>query len=72
MPRPAGAGPYAGEERSDPATASALAGVAVVSVATAAGADSVLELVVHPSYRGEGVGLPVWPKPCSSTPNCPA
>ncbi|UNK46710.1 mycothiol synthase [Arthrobacter sulfonylureivorans] len=48
---------YAGEERSDPATASALAGVAVVSLATAAGADNVLELVVHPSYRGEGVGL---------------
>ena len=47
---------YAGEERSDPATASALAGVAVVSFATAAGTDSVLELVVHPTYRGEGVG----------------
>ena len=47
---------YAGEERSDPATATALAGVAVVSLATAAGTDNVLELVVHPSYRAEGVG----------------
>src|SRR3954454_10251234 len=44
---------YAAEEHSDPATASALAGAAVVQLPR--GGDGVLELVVHPAYRNQGV-----------------
>lgn len=45
---------YAAEEHSDPATASSLAGAAVVLLP--AGGAGVLELVVHPAYRNQGVG----------------
>jgi mycothiol synthase len=45
---------YAAEEHSDPATASALAGAAVV-LQPRGGGDGVLELVVHPAYRNQGV-----------------
>jgi len=44
---------YAAEEHSDPATASALAGAAVVLLP--GDGDGVLELVVHPAYRNQGV-----------------
>jgi mycothiol synthase len=44
---------YAPEENSDPSTAQALAGVAVVVLH---GGEGVLEIVVHPTYRNQGVG----------------
>ncbi|MGF9661000.1 mycothiol synthase [Arthrobacter crystallopoietes] len=47
---------YANEEKSDPATATALAGVAVVSFPVHGEDAGVLELVVHPEYRNQGVG----------------
>lgn len=43
---------YAPEDHSDPATAEDLAGIAVV---TSAGSEGVLELVVDPHYRNQGV-----------------
>lgn len=45
---------YAPEDKSDPSTAEDLAGVAVVVLEGGAG---VLELVVHPNYRNQGVGV---------------
>ncbi|MCW2132151.1 mycothiol synthase [Arthrobacter sp. VKM Ac-2550] len=47
---------YAGEERSDPSTATSLAGVAVVNLPAHGESNGVLELVVHPTYRNQGVG----------------
>lgn len=49
---------YAPEDKSDPSTAQALAGIAVVSLPRPADQDAsaVAELVVHPLYRTEGVG----------------
>jgi mycothiol synthase len=47
---------YAGEERSDPSTATSLAGVAVVNLPVHGESNGVLELVVHPTYRNQGVG----------------
>ncbi|EMY33669.1 acetyltransferase, GNAT family protein [Arthrobacter crystallopoietes BAB-32] len=47
---------YANEEKSDPATATALAGVAVVNLPVHGEDAGVLELVVHPEYRNQGVG----------------
>ncbi|WP_125615316.1 mycothiol synthase [Specibacter cremeus] len=44
---------YAPEEHSDPSTAQALAGAAVVVLH---GGEGVLELVVRPTYRNQGVG----------------
>ncbi|HEY8296226.1 MAG TPA: mycothiol synthase [Micrococcaceae bacterium] len=44
---------YAPEEKSDPSTAEDLAGVAVVLLH---GGTGVLEIVVHPNYRNQGVG----------------
>lgn len=44
---------YAPEEHSDPATAADLAGFAVV---VSHGGEGVLEVVVHPAYRNQGVG----------------
>ncbi|WP_026555803.1 mycothiol synthase [Arthrobacter sp. 35W] len=44
---------YAPEDHSDPATAADLAGIAVVVSHEGAG---VLEVVVHPTYRNQGVG----------------
>ncbi|NKX53523.1 mycothiol synthase [Arthrobacter mobilis] len=45
---------YAAEEHSDPATASSLAGAAVILLPR--GGEGVFELVVHPAYRNQGVG----------------
>ncbi|MDJ0355926.1 MAG: mycothiol synthase [Actinomycetota bacterium] len=44
---------YAPEEKSDPSTGQDLAGLAVVSPV---GGSGVLEIVVHPNYRNQGVG----------------
>ena len=46
---------YAADDTSDPAVANALAGAAVLALPRTGG-PGVLELVVHPSYRSQGVG----------------
>lgn len=46
----------AGDERSDPSSAQDLAGVAVLTGNPDHPDGAVLELVVHPNYRNEGVG----------------
>ncbi|MCG2621529.1 mycothiol synthase [Arthrobacter sp. I2-34] len=56
---------YAAEEHSDPATASSLAGAAVVVLPR--GGTGVLELVVHPAYRNQGVATGLLDEVCRHT-----